>query len=1500
MSRRRVVAIFSAAVILLFGVIAAVTVASITQTRFGREWVRRNVTALLNARLKGRGSIYIGRLSGGFLTHLVIDSVAIRDEEDSLFVATGQVRLTYDPRDLVDMRLRIATVDVEHPVFNLRRHDNRDWNFHRIFPPGPEKTRLTGQRSLGDYVMLDSVTVHNGSVILTMPWHPDEWLHGTQRDSAITAALTSHEHEVRRTKEGLKQTWRWTGIELESPYALLVDPDTVGQHIVVGTLRARLADPPMRAHNMMGDIRIMGDTAWLDLRHFDFPASTGHAKGTIRWGGDLPVRYAVRVIGDSVSLSDIDWVYPTLPTTGGGAMKLDIHNDPRDLHVLEYALTKMDVRSTKSHLTGAMTFATGKQVLAVKDVALTASPVNFDLLRTLNGGPFPVDWQGTITGTVRAPGGPLDRFQVSDARFAFHDAHVPGAVSRGAAQGELDIQYPARTVFHGFDVQFDTLDLRSVEYLFPNFPRLAGFASGSATLDSSWLDVRFRNADVLHHDGPDVPTHVTGQGRVTYGEKFLTFDMDVQADPLSFTTLARSYPSLPFRGLYTGPLRVQGTMENLDVDGTLSGAAGTMSANAHVDLIAPDFAARATGSVHGLDVRTLIERPTAPSTELTGSFTTDVHGDSLANLVGTVFVAAERSRVDSTALLSSLARLSFDNGHLRVDSLLLVSDGARLAASGALGLTPDISDTLHYSVAVDALGAFRPYMAASDAARDSLGGTMTVHGALTGSVRDMATAGTFTGRDLESGASTVRALSGSFDFGGLPRQIHGMAQLSVDTIASGSIRLSNADATLDVDDRDHGRLTLAVVSDSSPVSGVYRAAGRMVLERSGRALSVALDTIGLTIGGSDHPWFLAAPAHLALDSTNFALDSLVLRNGAGGLLALRGHFPATDPVRGSFTADSVPLADLGALAQSNTKLGGYATITASAAGTRANPTMRLDGRFTDALFGELRLPFFTVHGAYANHRLDADAQVFRNGRSVLSATGVLPLDLALERVAERRLTDPLTGRVSADSLDLALLGAVSPEFTHARGLAQADLVIGGTLQHPTAAGRLVVRDGETDLPRAGIHLRRTNADVTFVGDSITIRRLSAVSGSDNGDSLSVAGMIRVPDYAGLKDASFDLTLRARNFAAFDQRSVAKLQVSGGVQLTGSVEQATLAGSMTINQGTVSLPDFGRKDVVALNESDPDFFEVVDTTFGRNRGIVPHVPPLLKDFMTNLKVPDLHIGIGDDVWLRSDEANIKLGGSMDLAKVGGQRLSGTLRVVRGTYRLDLGIVRRTFQVDSGSIVFYGDPEISPTLDIYATYVVRQLNRQDVHVIAHVYGTLAHPQLQFLSNEQFALSTAEILSYLAFGAPSFALGGPSSAALRPVASALLPTIGGVLEQKLSDIVGILDYVQVQPGSVGDETTAQQSSLDFLWGSRIGVGKQIGERTFVTANYGLCKFGSASNQSLTDALGITVERRLGDGFSVQASSEPASTALLCGRVDDRDTPRQFGFDLFREWSF
>ena len=112
-------------------------------------------------------------------------------------------------------------------------------------------------------------------------------------------------------------------------------------------------------------------------------------------------------------------------------------------------------------------------MLLVRNVNVRADPIDFDLMRTLNGKPFPSTGRDRSFGTVKGRGGPLTHFVVDDARGRFEDAHVHGAVSRFAAKGGLDILFPAFTAFHGFDV--DAIARPSLDRVsLSGFPRLGG------------------------------------------------------------------------------------------------------------------------------------------------------------------------------------------------------------------------------------------------------------------------------------------------------------------------------------------------------------------------------------------------------------------------------------------------------------------------------------------------------------------------------------------------------------------------------------------------------------------------------------------------------------------------------------------------------------------------------------------------------------------------------------------------------------------------------------------------------------------------------------------------------------------------------------------------------------------------------------------------------------------------------------------------------------------
>jgi translocation and assembly module TamB len=318
------------------------------------------------------------------------------------------------------------------------------------------------------------------------------------------------------------------------------------------------------------------------------------------------------------------------------------------------------------------------------------------------------------------------------------------------------------------------------------------------------------------------------------------------------------------------------------------------------------------------------------------------------------------------------------------------------------------------------------------------------------------------------------------------------------------------------------------------------------------------------------------------------------------------------------------------------------------------------------------------------------------------------------------------------------------------------------------------------------------------------------------------------------------------------------------------------------------------------------------------------------FVQNLQVRDVQILVGNDVWLRSSEAHIQLGGGVTVRTVktrldptlgfdqeqAGDSISrlaleGTLSADRGTYRLNLGVVQRTFQVEQGRVVFFGEPELNPTLDISAIHNVRtsQVDEagRDVRVRVRIFGTLEQPRIELSSADAtIAMSTSDLLSYLVTGSPSFELGAKGTENLNTAAAILLPTLGSYLGDRFAG--GALDLFQIEAASPGRFGESSASPLDLLLGTRIGIGKQLGKRTFVSANTNLCQLDDVLKRNLDanklfKSIGVTLEHRLNNGFSAALSVQPGSTELLCsnaGPIGFLSTPTQFGADLFKVWRF
>jgi translocation and assembly module TamB len=260
------------------------------------------------------------------------------------------------------------------------------------------------------------------------------------------------------------------------------------------------------------------------------------------------------------------------------------------------------------------------------------------------------------------------------------------------------------------------------------------------------------------------------------------------------------------------------------------------------------------------------------------------------------------------------------------------------------------------------------------------------------------------------------------------------------------------------------------------------------------------------------------------------------------------------------------------------------------------------------------------------------------------------------------------------------------------------------------------------------------------------------------------------------------------------------------------------------------------------------------------------------------------------------------------------LEGTLSADRGTYTLTLGpAVQRQFQVQRGTITFFGTPDLNPSLDITALYTVKRTNQQPLSIRARLTGDLyPQPVLRLESNETFQLSQSDLVSYLVTGQPSFELGDNSDRYAETAANLVLPTLGTQFGRLLQSQFGdLIDWnLRFEAGATETDKLITSrgggaKALDFFANARLGGEKEVMKNVYFSVSTGLC--GLSNNQAadelkFTDALGGKLEYRL-PRLSVEAGIEPPSSALICGRGGVRgsvQTPRQFGISLSRSWHF
>jgi translocation and assembly module TamB len=1515
MKRRRLIALIALCTLAAIGIVVVVAGAIVMRTDIPRNFVQ----GLLASRINGR--VYVGRISGNPLGGLTVDTFAIRDRAGELVVSTGRLSFDYDIRDLADQRLYLRHVVAEHPHVHLRDFGNGKWNYKLLAKPSTGPKVNTPGRGWGDFIVLDSVAVSDASFFLSLPWSPDASLTQRQRDSVVRHELGRTDRRVQKTAEGYARTYMWTKATGLISRARLADPDSnrFGQEIHIASLDANEFDPPFVFRNLRGRVRRLGDSAWLNVSHWDLPGSTGSASGKLVWGSERPIRYDLVVRGDSMSLSDVNWVYATLPKTGGGRMVLRISNKRND-RIMDYHLDSMDVRSTGSRLVGEMTWGVGGPVLQLRNVNMRMDPVDFALIKALNGKPFPIDWRGQIYGDIRAPGGPLDEFAVASARGEWRDTHVPGAVSRLSGSGNLDIFAPAFTAFHDFDVNVHSLDLRSIEFLFPAFPKLRGTIAGTATLDSVWTDVRFSNASITHRDGPGTPSHFTGSGRITDGSPYITYDVDLNADPLSFDMLARSFPGLTLRGLAYGPVKIKGQSPDLEVVTNLVSAAGALRFAGNIDIDSlGGYGARGVGEITNVNLATLGIKANAPKTALTGAYTIDVRGSSASSLTGTADVRLGRSTYDRITLDSlSRASVRFENGRVITnDSLIISSPMGRIAALGALGLPRGGADSIALTLVVDSVGGLRPYFNGDGtaAAADTLLGRVTLNGYALGRLDSLFLRGGIAGENLNIRGVRARRLDGTFAIADALRSPSGQINADlIDSVRVGGLVFDTLRTAITLVDTTEARFAVngrALAGDSLTMSalGTWRLLAG--------ATAVRMDSFALAF--ADSRWTLERPATLFTDSTTLRIDSLGLRNARGGSIGLAGAVPVNGAIDLRLSATRLPLSDLDrVVGQVQAPVRGFADFSGQITGTRASPVIDARTSLDSIAISDVRIGKLFGTARYSDNRGFVSADILQGDKRVLRAVAD-SLPLAIRWFSWDTLPGRVRASAVADSADFTLVQAWVDMISNVTGKVSGSLSLDGTWRNPNLVAGARLTDGAMRIDTLGIALSRMFGRVSYRNDTLRIDSVRVQSGGE-ANVAALDGKVAFRDWS---PSWFDLSMRMNDFLAYDRPELATIYArtspANPIHLRGTFLDDTLSGEVFVDQGAIYLPD---PKLVGKRFSALDSAGFVLATRKKT----------LYELATDSLKTELTAHIGGAFKLSADYADIPLSGDLsivpvtvtDAARRSGDYISrlaplGTINADRGTYTLLFPpIFSKTFDVQrGGTITFDRDARWNGILNVSARYVVRKPGRPEVPIVIDVTDRLLTPRVKPRSEASFPISESDLISYIVFDEPGFfdVLGQTSATAgSQTLLSSLFTPIAtsATAEFFRQRIFGRwVDQLRVESVAVdqGAQSTFTNRSL------RLTGGKELVEgRVYLSLSTGLCTLNQNSAQananfgtSLAQQLGASIEYRLRTslttGATWQFATEPSTQSLLCspgysGSLGIAPTPRQLSLSFLRFW--
>lgn len=1443
MSRRaRVILVGALALVAGGGLAVAAAVWTLTSTSWGHDRLRALAEQQATSLLAPGARLAIGSLDGGLAGDWTADSVVVMGPDGRVVLDVARLAVGVRLASLLRGVVRIGTIVIERPRVSLVQNARGQWNVETLLAPAAPRTG--SEPRARRLVTIDSVAIRGGEVAVT------------QQPAARGAP------PVRRRVSALEAAFGAT---------IVSSPTVAGGSTELRAVSFALDRPEVTRVTAEARVAWWDDSLRFAVPALRLPGSHMSATGTVVWAANGPAAVTMDVRADRVAFSDLRAFTPRVPLTGMASGAIAVRPAPGG--GVRIVASDVSLQTGRSRARGAATFVTGRPA-QLRDVTLDVPVLDLDLVREIVGDSvLPRLWRGDVALAVAARGGPLDSLQVDSLAAAFHDART-GAVSRVRASGIVAVGDSMPRLLD-VAVRLDSLAIRTLGAVAPAADSVHGMVEGAARVagDASMLtlhDVRFR-----HVDADRQASVVSGSGSLRPDRRGRWLSVEAALDTVAISTLARGRTRVPVAGTPHGRITLAATGDTLTVDAALAEGNAAMDVTGSVFLGAEPVRAAFRGAVRDLDPRRFVQRADIPRMSLTGTVTAEAG----AGEAGTDHEWHVEVRLDSTSRIGESAirfgdvRAGVDRRGFHLDTAAVVADGWGVHARGRLARDSSAADTLTFAMRADSLAVLRTVVldTAGTPLLPDLGGQIVVSdGSLVGSLAAATMRANVSVSRFVGGGTTVDSGVVRIAIAGLPDRGTGEVRGTAFGVVAGRARFDTATVRAQLADGARAEVAwrASAVTDSVVLSG----GGTVTWPDS--ALRAVVDSLRASVAG--HAWRLTAPTGVVVRGGAVEVDTARIRSDHGASVVASAAWSEQGPVRADLAVERLGFEELAFLGVLPGDMAGVITARARVAGTRAAPTIDASATLDSIRSDGRERPALRATARYADRKAGVSIAATSGGRRVLALTGDVPLDLAFRTVADRIVNAPMSLHLQVDSASLVPFEGLLPRVRNLMGTVSGDVDVGGTLRRPRGTGTLTLAGGGFEIPRAGFAARRADAELVLAGDSLLVRRLRVSDSDSPRDTAAAWGVVRL---SGDQWSEWEVALEsvASRFRVMDDPRLATAEADWNLRVAGRLRSPRVAGSVTLPYATFTIGPQRRQRTV-----------LTDST-----GAPPAGTPI---------ADGVAVTLGSDVRLRSREASVQLAGGVELfGPLNRPWISGTVQATRGTYRVDLGVLKRTFRVDSGVVILEGTTDVAPALDISASYVVRQPESDDVTIRAHLYGTTDRPRLDLSSDLGTAVRQSEIISYLVFGKPAFAVPEDRKATVQTAYQALVPSfLGGWLEGALGTVLPFFNTLQVTTVGRDDPRLSASNPIEGLLSSfAVTGGRQVGSDTFLSITTGVCTGSTvATTNNSPFWFGTAAEyrprRSLGAAISIDPGPAP------CSRVTSLGDAYQIGFDLLYDWRF